>query len=114
MSFSIGLDVSPDTTFEDDPEPYPCCDRAKLRPKPHFNLYQNVLLGDFVLFRLCDGHRLPMWLGCALSTIDLSPARDYGTFVVEWWIPMCSKKEPKSLVAREYWTRRWTPEVTHP
>ena len=27
---------------------------------------------------------------------------------------MCLKKEPKSLVAREYWTRRWTPEVTHP
>ena len=27
---------------------------------------------------------------------------------------MCSKKEPKSLVARECWTRRWTPEVTHP
>ena len=27
---------------------------------------------------------------------------------------MCSKKEPKSLVAGECWTRRWTPEVTHP
>ena len=27
---------------------------------------------------------------------------------------MCSKKEPKSLVARKCWTRRWTPEVTHP
>ena len=27
---------------------------------------------------------------------------------------MCLKKEPKSLVARECWTRRWTPEVTHP
>ena len=27
---------------------------------------------------------------------------------------MCSKKEPKSVVARECWTRRWTPEVTHP
>ena len=27
---------------------------------------------------------------------------------------MCSKKEPKVLVARECWTRRWTPEVTHP
>ena len=24
------------------------------------------------------------------------------------------KKEPKSLVARECWTRQWTPEVTHP
>ena len=27
---------------------------------------------------------------------------------------MCSKKEPKSLVARECWIRQWTPEVTHP
>ena len=27
---------------------------------------------------------------------------------------MCSKKEPKSLVARECWTRQWTLEVTHP
>ena len=27
---------------------------------------------------------------------------------------MCSKKESKALVAREYWTKRWTPEVTHP
>ena len=26
---------------------------------------------------------------------------------------MCSKKEPKALVAK-CWTRRWTPEVTHP
>ena len=27
---------------------------------------------------------------------------------------MCSKKESKSLVARECWTRQWTPKVTHP
>ena len=27
---------------------------------------------------------------------------------------MCSKKEPKSLVARECCTRQWTPEITHP
>ena len=27
---------------------------------------------------------------------------------------MCSKKEPKSLVARECWTRRWILEVTQP
>ena len=27
---------------------------------------------------------------------------------------MCSKKESKALVARECWTRRWTPKVTHP
>ena len=67
-----------------------------------------------MLCRLCDGHRLPMWLGHAISTVELIAGATYRTFVVEWWIPMCSKKEPKSLVARECWTRRWTPEVTHP
>ena len=53
-----------------------------------------------MLCRPCNKHRLPMWLGCALLTIDLSLGSNYGTFVVEWWTPMCSKKEPKSLVAR--------------
>ena len=51
-----------------------------------------------------------MWLGHTISTIELSAGSNYGTFVVEWWTPMSSKKEPKSLVVREY----WTPEVTHP
>ena len=68
-------------------------------------------------WRLCalsyNGHCLPVWLGCAISTVELSTSSNYGTFVVEWWTPMCSKKEPKSLVARECWTRRWTLEVTH-
>ena len=114
MSAGVGHDVSSDITPEDDPEPYPYCGLAKSRPKPSFNPYRDVLLGDFVLCRPCDGHRLPVWLGCASSTIDLSPGSNYGTFVVEWWTPMCSKKESKSLVARECWTRRWTPEVTHP
>ena len=62
----------------------------------------------------CDGHCLPVWLGRAILTVELSASSNYGTFVVKWWTPMCSKKEPKSLVARECWTRRWTPEVTHP
>ena len=114
MSSSVGLDLSPDTTPEDDSEPYPYCGPAKSRPKPRFNPYRDVLLGDFVLCHPCDGHRLPVWLGHASLTIDLSLGSNYGTFVVEWWTPMCSKKEPKSLVARECWIRRWTPEVTHP
>ena len=114
MSSSVGLDVTPDTTLEDDPEPYPFCGLAKSRPKPHFNPYQDVLFGDFVLCHPCDGHRLPVWLGSASSTVDLSPDSNYENSVVEWWTPMCSKKEPKALVARECWTRRWTPEVTHP
>ena len=67
-----------------------------------------------MLFRPCDGHRFFIWFGRTLSTIDLFPGSNYGTFVVEWWTPMCSKKEPKSLVAKECWTRQWTAEVTHP
>ena len=114
MSSGFGLDVSPDTNPEVDPETYPYCGLAKSRPRPRFNPYQDVLLGDFVLCRVCDGHRLPMQLGRASSNVDLSPGSNYGTFVVEWWTPMCSKKEPKSLVARECRTRQWTPEVTHP
>ena len=66
-----------------------------------------------MLCRPCDGHRLPVWLGRVISTIELTAGTNYGTFVVEWWTPMCTKKEPKSLVARKCWTRRWTPKVTH-
>ena len=114
MSAGAGYDVSSDITPEDDPEPYPYCGPAKSRPKPSFNPYRDVLLGDFVLCRPCDGHRLHVWLGRASLIVDLSLGSNYGTFVVEWWTPMCSKKESKLLVARECWTRRWTPEVTHP
>ena len=67
-----------------------------------------------MLCRPCDGHRFPVWLGSASSTVDLSPGSNYRTFVVEWWTPMCSKKESKLLVAKECWTRRWTPKITHP
>ena len=104
MSARAGYDVSSDITPEDDPEPYPYCGPAKSRPKPSFNLYRDVLIEDFVLCRLCDGHRLPVWLGRTSSTVDLSPGSNYGTFLVEWWTPMCWK-ESKSLVARECWTR---------
>ena len=75
--------VSPNTTPEDDPEPYPYCDSAKARPKPSFNPYQDVLLGDFVLCRPCDGHCFPVWLGRAILTMELSAGSNYGTFVVE-------------------------------
>ena len=114
MSLGIGLDVSLDTTLEDDPEPYPYCGLAKSRPRPHFNPYRDVFLGDFVLCRPYDGHRLSVWLGRASSIVDLSPGSNYGTFVVEWWTPMCSKKEPKSVVARECWSKQWILEDTHP
>ena len=54
MSSGVGLDVSPDTTPEDDPEPYPYCGPAKSQPKPHINPYRDVFLGDFVLCCPCD------------------------------------------------------------
>ena len=101
MSSDVGPDISPDTIPKDDLEPYAYCDPAKSQPKSHFNLYRDILFGDFVLCHPCDGYCLPVWLGCALSTVDLSPCSNYGTFLVEWWTPMYSKKEPKSLGARE-------------
>ena len=113
MSSGVRHDVFLDTTPEDDPEPYPYCGLAKARPKPCFNPYRDVLLRNFVLCRPCDGHCFPMWLGHAISTLELSASSNYGTFVVEWWTPIYSKNEPKSLVARECWTKRWTPEVAH-
>ena len=60
MSSGVGHDVSSDITPKDDPEPYPYCGPAKSQPKPRFNPYGDVLLGDFVLCRPCDRHRLPV------------------------------------------------------
>ena len=88
MSSNVGLDVSLDINPEDDPKPYSYCDPAKSRPKPDFNPYRDVLLGDFVLCRPCDEHRFPVWLGRASLTVDLSLGSNYGTFVVEWWTPI--------------------------
>ena len=83
MSSGVGLDVTPNTTSEDDPEPYAYCGPTKSRPRPHFNPYRDVLLEDFVLCRPCVGHCLLVWLGRASLTVDLSPGSNYGTFVVE-------------------------------
>ena len=114
MSSGVGHDVTPNTTPKDDSEPYPYYSLTKARPKPRFNPYRDVLLRDFVLCLPYDKHSLHMCLAHAISTIELSAGSNYETFFVEWWTPMCSKKEPKSLVARKCWIRRWTPEVTHP
>ena len=83
MSSRVGHNVSSDITPEDDPKPCPYCGPVKSRPKPSFNPYRDVLLGDFVLCRPCDKHCLPVWLGRASSTVDLSPGSNYGTFVME-------------------------------
>ena len=83
MSSGVGHNVSSDITLEDDPKPYPYCGPVKSRPKPSFNPYRDVLLGDFVLCRPCDGHCLPVWFGRASSTVDLFPGSNYGTFVME-------------------------------
>ena len=84
MSSRVGLDVSPDTTPEDDPQPYPYCGSMKAWPKPCFNPYRDVLLRDFVLCQPCDGYRLYMSFGRAISTVELFIDSNYGTFVVEW------------------------------
>ena len=83
MSSGVGHDVSPDTTPEDDPEPYPYCSPAKVQPKPCFNPYRDVHLGDFVLCRPCDRYHLHVWLGYTISTIELFASSNYGTFVVD-------------------------------
>ena len=89
MSSEVGHHVSPDTTPEDDLEPYPYCGPAKAQPKSYFNPYRDVLLGDFVLCRPCDGHCFSMWLGRTISIVELFASSNYGTLVVEWWTSMC-------------------------
>ena len=44
MSSSVSLDITLDTTPEDDPEPYPYCGSVKSWPRPCFNPYRDVLL----------------------------------------------------------------------
>ena len=107
-----------DVTPEDDVDTFPYCGPAKDRPRLTFNPFRDVLLGDFVLCRPSDNHYLPVWLGRVLERVDLNPGPSYGNFKVEWWIPMKSKKERNSVVARECWTRRWQkepclPQVVH-
>ena len=81
MSSCVGLDVSPNTIPKDDYEPYPYCGPARSLPKPRFNPYRDVFLRDFVLCRPCDGHRLSVWLGCALSTVDYPLVAIMGPFL---------------------------------
>jgi hypothetical protein len=90
---------------EDDPEPYPFYSPAKERPRPNFNPYRDVLLGDFVLSRPSHNNHLPMWLGRALTCMDNTPGEYYGRFIVDWWTLMKDKREGKRALARECWTR---------
>ena len=55
-----------------------------------------------MLCRPYDKHCLSVWLVSIISIVELSTSSNYGTFLVEWWKVMYLKKEPKSLVAREY------------
>ena len=65
-------------TPEDDPEPYPFCGPAKDRPRPNFNPYRDVLLGDFILCRPSHNNHVPVWLGRALTCVDNAPGDNYG------------------------------------
>jgi hypothetical protein len=105
---------SADNSPEDDPEPYPFCGPAKDRPRPNFNPYRDVLLGDFVLCRPSHNNHLPVWLGRALTCMDNTPGDNYGRFTVEWWTSKKGKREGKRALARECWTRRWEKELTFP
>jgi hypothetical protein len=109
-----GPAYSADNSPEDDPEPYPFCGPAKDRPRPNFNPYRDVLLGDFVLCRPSHNNHLPVWLGRALTCVDNTPGDNYSRFTVEWWTPMKGKWEGKRALARECWTRRWEKELTLP
>jgi hypothetical protein len=103
-----------DNTPEDDPEPYPFCGPAKDRPRPNFNSYCDVLLGDFVLCRPSHNNHLPVRLGRALTCVHNIPGDNYGRFMVEWWTPMKGKREGKHALVRECWTQRWEKELTLP
>jgi hypothetical protein len=103
-----------DNLPEDDPEPYPFCCPAKDRPRPKFNPYRDVLLGDFVLCHPSHNNHLNVWLGCALTCMDNTSGDNYGRFTVEWWTPMKDKWEGKCALARGCWTRRWEKELTLP
>ena len=98
-----------------DPEPFPFCGLANERPRVDFNPFRDVLLGDFILCHPNHKHHLLVWLGRALTCVDLHESPNYGTFTMEWRTPMKgSKKEGKRAAARECWTRRWSPELTLP
>jgi hypothetical protein len=109
-----GPAYSADNTPEDDPDPYPFCGPAKDRPRPNFNPYRDVLLGDFVLCHPSHNNHLPVGLGRALTCEDNTPSDDYDRFTVEWWTPMKGKQEGKHALEKEYWTRQWEKELTLP
>jgi hypothetical protein len=105
---------SADLTPEDDPEPYLLCGPAKERPRPNFNPYRDVLLGDFVLCCPSHNNHLPVWLDCALTCLNNSAGEHYDRFIMEWWMLMKGKREDKRAFARECLTRRWEKELTLP
>jgi hypothetical protein len=83
------------------------------RPYP-IHPYINILLDDFVLCHSNDRHYLPIWMGRVWSFVDLTEGINYKNMSIEWWTPLCAKKEGKRAIARECWTRRWTKEATLP
>jgi hypothetical protein len=66
------------------------------------------------LFFVDQATTILVWLGGVLECVDLTPSPNYGNLKVEWWIPLRSKKEGKSVVARDCWTRRWQKEPCLP
>ena len=96
-----GPAYSANLTPEDDPEPYPFCDSAKERPRPNFNPYHDILLGDFVLYCPSHNNHLLVWLGRSLICVDYILGDNYGWLTMEWWTLMKGKQEGKRALARE-------------
>jgi hypothetical protein len=81
---SCSMENGPAHSADLTPEPYPFCGLAKDRPRPNFNPYRDLLLGNFVLCRPSHNNHLSMWLGRALTCMDNTPRDNYGRFTVEW------------------------------
>jgi hypothetical protein len=64
-------------TPKDDLEPIPFYSPAEERPKPNFNPFKDVPLGNFVFCRPSHKHHFSIWLGQVLMCIDLSNGPNY-------------------------------------
>jgi hypothetical protein len=67
---------------------------ARDKPKESFNPYRDVLLGDFVLVRPSDPDLYPIWMGRALTAVQLDRSHpQYGQFQIRYWRPTKGRKK---------------------
>jgi len=90
---SLSDPVQTDTTPEDVPID-PFCGVARDKPKESYNPYRDVLLGDFVLVRPSDPDLYPVWMGRALTAVQLDRSHpQYGQFQIRYWRPTKGRKK---------------------